>query len=125
MDFFVSDGNYPTDQVWIIGITLIFWTSQFWCSIAMIIGACESLTAVLAACSWGYLLGFLFYFSLFLTDVIDEFGFRIRTIFTFAFLAALHLYGFVVGRASVSEIKNQKDQPKKTSINHIDYVDII
>ena len=85
LDFFVSENTkYPSDQVWIIGITLIFWTSQFWNSIAMIIGACGSLTTVLAACSWGYLLGFLFYFTLFLTDVIDEF--RIRTVSTFAFL---------------------------------------
>ena len=41
------------------------------------------------------------------------------------YLAVLHLYGFVVGRASVAEIKNQKDQPKKTSIDKIDYLDII
>ena len=36
-------------------------------------------------------------------------------------IAAMHLYGFVAGRASVAEIKNQKDhdKSKKIFINHI------
>ena len=85
LDFSVSEKTkYPSEQVLIIGITLIFWTSQFWCSIAMIIGACGILTTLLSVASWGYLFGFLFYLSLFLTEVIDEF--RFRTVFTFAFV---------------------------------------
>jgi len=114
---FEEKTKYPSEQVLIIGITLIFWTSQFWCSIAMIIAACGILTTLLSVASWGYLFGFLFYLSLFLTEVIDEF--RFRTVFTFAFVAVLHLYGFVVGRVSVTEIRNQKDQQKKTSIDEI------
>ena len=106
----------------------------------MFFAACRILTPILSACSWGYFFGFLFYFSLFVTNTLNEVEDGLfRTFFTFGvignvqlakkivkcnkvdLIAAMHLYGFVAGRASVAEIKNQKDhdQSKKIFINHI------
>ena len=90
---FVSENTeVPSAQVFVIGIALTFCTSQLWCGLAMFFAACRILAPIMSACSWGYFFGFLFYFSLFVTNAINEVEDGLfRTFFTFGIIGNVQL----------------------------------
>ena len=106
--FFAGKLLWPSYDLYSFGAYLIFYATQFWFNLVLILASCKKIVPVLTLCSWMNLCGFAVWIFFIIECSRRDFEGKWIALATQGAMALVNLCAFDAGRSTVKLIKNEE-----------------